>query len=120
MDASAIIAFTAFCSTLGGIALKKSWLLWLAIPLFFLLFLYWAYIETWFVPTAQHSIIYLSIGTTIALAFTAIRMQSKPSHAPSEGDTLDDADDDMTVYRKEQEEWDRTSNLYRTKRKRRS
>ena len=92
MDASAIIAFCAFSSTIAGYALKKSWMLWMAIPLFFILFFYWSYNETWFVASAQHSLIYLSIGTTIALAFTAIRMQAKPASEAHGDDNMEDVE----------------------------
>jgi hypothetical protein len=113
MDASAIIAFAAFSATLGGFALKKSWLLWLAIPLFFLLFLYWAYLETWFVATAQHSIILLSIGTTAGLAFSAIRMMSKPAIAKSGLDEDADEDDsELMEYQRERAQYDRLSKAY--------
>ena len=107
MDASFIIMFFAVAVMIAGFALKKSWLLWLAIPLFFILFLYWAYLETWFPTNAQHSLIFLSLGTTLGLAFSAIRMQAKPANEHQTDDNLDDTDASDRYYQAERKKYKR-------------
>jgi hypothetical protein len=98
-----------------GYAVKKSWLLWLAIPFWFILSLYMAYYEDWFPVTAQRSLLLIGVGAAIGLGFTAIRMQSKPAATVSTEDTLDDADNDMLEYQKELAQWKALSSTYHTK-----
>ena len=68
-----------------GFALKKSWILWMAIPFWWILALYMAYQEYWF--PAQHFLVLIGVGATIGLGYSAIRMQSKPITPPTENDT---------------------------------
>jgi hypothetical protein len=97
-------------STMGmGYGFKKSWLLWLSIPFWFVLFLYIAYNEAWFPSIAQHSFVLLGIGTTIGLGFTAIRMQAKPANEHHDDDNLDDDDASTKIYKAERKKYRRSS-----------
>ena len=97
-------------STMGmGYGFKKSWLLWLSIPFWFVLFLYIAYNESWFPSTAQHSFVLLGIGTTIGLGFTAVRMQMKPANEHHDDDNLDDDDASTKIYKAERKKYRRSS-----------
>lgn len=102
---------------LAGFGFKKSWLLWLAIPFWVILSIYMAYVETWFVDSAQKSLLFIGVGAFAGLAFSAIRMQAKPKNATVADDTLDDDDHDLAEYQKEVEIYNKTAALYHTKRK---
>jgi hypothetical protein len=99
----------------SGLAFKKSWILWLSIPFWLMLSIYMAYYQTWFPADAQHSLIFIGIGATLAIGFAAIRMQAKPMKQPVGDDTLDDVDNDLVEYQKDVAQWNALSATYRTK-----
>ena len=115
MDASFIIMFAAVAIMACGFVFRKSWLLWLAIPFFILFSLYWAYLETWFPANAQHSLILIGVGATFGLAYSAIRMQAKPTTARSELD--EDMDEEDTEYQMQQALYAKQKALYSSKKK---
>ena len=102
-------------STMGmGYGFKKSWLLWLSIPFWFVLFLYIAYNESWFPSTAQHSFVLLGIGTTIGLGFNAVRMQMKPANETHADDNTEDRDCDADKsYYAERDRYNNNKNRHK-------
>jgi hypothetical protein len=100
----------------AGFGFKKSWILWMDIPFWLVLSIYIAYNETWFAATAQHSLILLGIGATFGLGYSAIRMQAKPTTARTEPD--EDMDEEDVEFQMEQAKYQRISDLYSNKNKR--
>lgn len=88
-----------------GYGFKKSWLLWLAIPLWLALFIYISYYELWFPIAAQRSLLLLGIGGSIALGFAAIRMQIKPTNGQPNENNDDEIDDDDRKAQDEMDNW---------------
>jgi len=110
------LGLAAFGSLGAGFGFKKSWILWLAIPFWLVLSIYLAYNETWFPANAQHSLILIGVGATFGLAYSAIRMQAKPTTAKSELD--EDMDEEDTEYQMQQALYAKQKALYSSKKKR--
>jgi hypothetical protein len=108
-----VIAFLALGVLIAGFVFKKSYLLWLAIPFWWLLAYYLSYVQSTNLPVAaQHSLLLIGLGATIILAFAAIRMQSKPVSEHPADNTLDDLDGspDVVAYRRDRIKYKRKVN----------
>lgn len=114
------LGFISLCVTGMGYGFKKSWLLWLAIPFWVMLIIWISYSQTWFEATAQHSLIFIAIPITIALGFSAVRMQLVT--LTDKKSAIDDVeengiDEEFKEYMQEREAYNKESKMYHTKTK---
>jgi cation transport ATPase len=100
-----------------GYGFKKSWILWLSIPFWFILGVYIGFFQDWFSnPTAQHSLILISIAASVAIGLAALRMQIAPlSNSATNMDGDDELDDDDNDFLREAKQYEKNSIIYKTK-----
>ena len=119
---SLLLAFLALTTMGMGYGFKKSWILWMDIPFWVLLFIWISFYQspTWFPVTAQHSLLLIALPVAIALGFSAVRMQL--ATLSNKNTNIDDVeedplDEDIQIYLKENEAYRRESSAYHTKTK---
>lgn len=102
-----------------GYGFKKSWILWLAVPFWFILGIYLAYNEFWFPDTAQKSLILIGVVGAIGCIFSATRKQLVPLSNPESSIDDEEMDDEDKEYFRESQRYQKGVGVYHTKKKQR-